>query len=260
MVFQVKNLSFGYKSDSILKDLTFDISKGEFISIVGPNGTGKSTLLRILSGFLKPVSGTVMFMNKDLSGFKPVELAKLRAFVAQDNIINFPYTAWEVVMMARFPFLGAFETEGKKDRDIVRTVMEQTATWALSSRPVTELSGGERQRLMIARALAQKPQVLLLDEPTSNLDINYQIDILDHLKTLNMKENITVLIVIHDLNLASQYSDKLLLLNKGTIHTMGSPKEVVTEKNIEEVFSLKVRVELDFKRNIPGVFLISKVI
>jgi len=260
MIFEVKGLCFGYKSHIILKKLTFNISEGDFFSIVGPNGSGKSTLLRLLSGFVKPSSGSIKFKEKDLYAFNPLELAKIRAFVTQDNIINFPYTCREVVMMGRFPFLGNFRSEGKEDINIVDSVMKRTCTDEIAHRPVTDISGGERQRVMIAQALAQNPEVLLLDEPTSSLDINYQIDILDYFKTLNLKEKVTVILVIHDLNLACRYSDRLLLLNKGSVHSCGSPGEVITEKNIEEVFSMKVKIEEDPIKPVPRIYLLSKVV
>ena len=144
---KLKNLSFGYRTASILKDITFNVSKGEFISIIGPNGTGKSTLLRLLSGFLHPSFGSVKFMGKRLESYKPLDLARVRAFVSQDNFVNFPYTAREVVMMGRFPFMGDFQGEKKEDLDKVLLAMEVTSTAGIADRPVTELSGGERQRV-----------------------------------------------------------------------------------------------------------------
>jgi len=258
-IIEVKNLSFKYLSSAVLNNLNFSVEKGEFISIVGPNGTGKSTLLKILSGFLEYSGGEVIFDGKDLKKVKPLELARKRAFVTQDNSVNFPYKSIEIVMMGRFPYSGLLENETKEDEQIVKEIMEKTSVLHLASRPVTELSGGERQRVMIAKALAQKPQVLFLDEPTASFDINYQIDILDYIKTLNRKEGVTVLMVIHDLNLASQYSDRIILLKKGSIHAMGDPPDVITEKNIEDVFSIKVKIEKD-EIGIPCIFLKSNVV
>lgn len=258
-IVEVKNLSFKYLSHDVLNNINFAVEKGEFVSIVGPNGTGKSTLLKILSGFLEPSGGEIIFDGKEIKKTKPHDLAKKRAFVTQDNSVNFPYKSIEIVMMGRFPYSGLLEKETKEDEDIVKDVMEKTSVWNLASRPVTELSGGERQRVMIAKALAQKPRVLFLDEPTASFDINYQIDILDYIKTLNREEGVTVLMVIHDLNLASQYSDRIILLKNGSIHSFGRPSEVITEKNIEDVFSIKVKIEKD-EKGLPSIFLKSNVI
>jgi len=213
-----------------------------------------------MSGFLKPSEGSVTFMGHNLDTFDQSELAKHMAFVLQDSFINFPYTVREIVNMGRFPFLGTFQNESKDDKNIVNTAMEKTGILNMSERPVTELSGGERQRVMIAKALAQKPSVLILDEPTSSLDINYQIDILDTIKLLNRDEHITVIMVAHDINLACQYSDRLLLLSKGSVYASGSPSDVITEENIYNVFSLHVNIDKEPSRGFPRISLLSKII
>ncbi len=259
-IFEIKDVTFGYRQDLILKKLTFQVSEGEFVSITGPNGTGKSTLLRLMSGFLKPSEGSVMFMGKKFDTFNQSSLAQHLAFVLQDSFINFPYTVREIVSMGRFPFLGTFQNESKDDKNIINIAMEKTGVLNMSERPVTELSGGERQRVMIAKALAQKPDVLILDEPTSSLDINYQIDILDVIKLLNRDENLTVIMVAHDLNLACQYSDRLLLLSKGSIYASGPPSDVITEENIYNVFSLYVNIDKEPSRGFPRISLLSKII
>lgn len=259
-IFEIKDLAFGYRKDFVLKKLTFDVFEGEFLSITGPNGTGKSTLLRLMSGFMKPSEGFVKFMGQKLYSFNQSELARKLAFVLQDSFINFPYTVREIVSMGRFPFLGTFQNESKDDKYIINIAMEKTGISNLAERPVTELSGGERQRVMIAKALAQKPAVLILDEPTSSLDINYQIDILDTIKLLNREEHVTVIMVAHDLNLACQYSDRLLLLSKGSIYASGPPCDVITEENIYNVFSLHVNIDKESYGNFPRVSLLSKII
>jgi len=259
-IFEIKEMTFGYRKDLILKKLTFDISEGEFLSVTGPNGTGKSTLLRLMSGFLKPSEGSVKFMGQKLDSVNQSELARKLAFVLQDSFINFPYTVREIVSMGRFPFLGTFQNESKDDKNIINIAMEKTGVFNLAERPVTELSGGERQRVMIARALAQTPSVLILDEPTSSLDINYQIDILDTIKLLNRDEHITIIMVAHDLNLACQYSDRLLLLSKGSVYASGTPCDVITEENIYNVFSLHVNIDKEPSRGFPRISLLSKII
>ncbi|MEQ8170142.1 MAG: ABC transporter ATP-binding protein [Candidatus Eremiobacterota bacterium] len=259
-IFEIKEMTFGYRKDLILKKLTFQVSEGEFLSITGPNGTGKSTLLRLMSGFLKPSEGSVMFMGQNLITFNQSEFAKHVAFVLQDSFVNFPYTVREIVTMGRFPFIGTFQNESKYDKNIVNIAMEKTGILNLSERPVTELSGGERQRVMIAKALAQTPAVLILDEPTSSLDINYQVDILDVIKLLNKDEHLTVIMVAHDLNLACQYSDRLLLLSKGSIYASGPPSDVITEENIYNVFSLHVNIDKEPSRRFPRISLLSKII
>ncbi len=199
----IRSISVNYGAIKVLEDVSFIAEKGECIGIIGPNGSGKSTLLKTLSKILKPSSGKVVLCDKELERYSAKELAKNMAVVPQDTNIDFDFTCLEVVLMGRNPHMKRFELEGKKDMDIARESMVLTNTWHLRERPLTEISGGERQRVIIARALAQEPSVLLLDEPVSHLDINHQIEILDLVERLKKERGLVVIVVLHDLNLAA---------------------------------------------------------
>jgi len=239
----IKGLSFNYGTARVLDSITFSAEKGECIGIIGPNGSGKSTLLKALSKILKPSSGTVVLCGKDLERYSTKELARHMAVVPQDTGIDFDFTCLEVVLMGRNPHMGRFEIEGRKDADIARESMMLTSTWHLRERPFVELSGGERQRVIIARALAQQPSVLLLDEPVSHLDINHQIEILDLVEKLKKERGLVVIIILHDLNLAARYCDRLILLHNNRILATGGPDDVITQENIRAAFRANVMVK-----------------
>lgn len=239
---KVHNLSFQYHAEPILKGISMEVEKGDILGIIGPNGSGKSTLLKNINALLRPMEGTVMLEGKDLLEMNRQEIARYMAVVPQDTSVGFNFNAYEIVMMGRVPHLDRFQKEGKRDRQIVREAMELTSSWSFKNRPITELSGGERQRVILARALAQESQVILLDEPTAFLDISYQTEIFDLVKKLNQERNLTVIAVLHDLNLASQYCHHLLLLKEGKIYRMGTPREVITTSNIREVYGTRVIV------------------
>lgn len=240
---QVNNLKFGYRKDLVIKDVSFNVKKGDFISIIGPNGSGKSTLLKTLNNLYKPDKGKIILEGKEIKTFKKRDLAKKIALVPQDTNIDYDFTVEDIVMMGRHPYKGRFEKENNEDYKIVKEALEMTNTFKLRERPITEISGGERQRVIIAKALAQNPSIILLDEPTSNLDINHQIEILNLLKQLNEERKTTVILVIHDINLAARYSKDIILLNDGKILGKGTPEEVITPKNIEESYNMKVVIE-----------------
>ncbi len=235
------DLTFGYGSSLILKGINYKISQGDFVGIIGPNGSGKSTLLKLLSGVFKPKSGQIFLGEDILHQLHPKELACQMAVVPQSTEILYDFSAYEIVTMGRYPHQGRLSKEGKKDQEIVRQVMEQTGIWDLREQSVNSLSGGERQRVIIARALAQEPKLILLDEPTSSLDINFQIEIFDLMKELNQMGK-TIIVVSHDLNLASQYCKRLVLLSKGQIYAQGTPDEVITVQNIRSVYNTEVVV------------------
>ena len=222
------------------------VKEGDFLGIIGPNGSGKSTLLKSISRSLKPHKGAILLDNKDIYALKSAELAKQMAVVPQDNTISFSFTALEVVLMGRNPHMSRFQMETEDDMAIARKAMDLTNTWHLASRPVNELSGGERQRVIIARALAQKPKILLLDEPLTYLDIINQLEIMDLVKSLCVKEHLIVLAAIHDLNLAARYCNTAILLSKGKIFSAGILDEVLTSENIKSVF----RVDAIVKKNL----------
>jgi iron complex transport system ATP-binding protein len=239
----IERISFNYGTARVLEDITFMADRGECIGIIGPNGSGKSTLLKTLSKILKPSSGRVVLSGKELERYSAKELARQMAVVPQDTNIDFDFTCLEVVLMGRNPHLKRFEIEGKHDMEIAKESMMLTSTWHLRERPFSEVSGGERQRVIIARALAQEPAVLLLDEPVSHLDINHQIEILDLVERLKGQRGLVVMIVLHDLNLAARYCDRLMLLHENRILATGSPADVLTQENISRAFRANVIIK-----------------
>lgn len=239
----VRNLEFGYKDNLVIKDISFNIKSGSFVSIIGPNGSGKSTLLKTINNLYKANSGSISLYGKDILSYKKRDIAKKIALVPQDTNIEYDFTVEDIVMMGRHPYKKRFDSDVETDHKIVKESLELTNTLSLKDRAINEISGGERQRAIIARALAQKPSVILLDEPTSNLDINHQMDILNLLKKLNEENGLTVVLVIHDINLASRYSDEIILLHKGEILGKGTPEEVITVNNMEEAYNMTVAIE-----------------
>ncbi len=258
LFFRIEDLRFRYDESWVLDGLSFEVKKGEVLGIIGPNGSGKTTILRILSRVLIPQEGEVYLNGNNLSALRQKEIAQVIGVVPQDTYFPFPFTVGEVVLMGRSPWLSNFGFETEKDLRIASQAMALTNTLTFSDRLIFELSGGERQRAIIARALAQKPQVMLLDEPTAHLDIGYQIEIYDLVKKLNVEKGLTLIIVAHDLNLAGEYCDRLLLIDRGKIYKMGSPKEVITEENLFKVYQSKVLVEENPVTGAPRVTLLSK--
>lgn len=256
-IVQLKKVGFRYAKEWVLKDVSFQISEGEFLGIIGPNGSGKTTLLKIIDRILMPQEGKIYINGDNINEMKRNALARLIAVVPQDSPIIFSFSVKEIVLMGRAPHLGKLRFEGKKDYEIVQRAMEVTDTLSFSERSINELSGGERQRILIARALAQQPQIILLDESTAFLDIKHQIDFFDLIKTLNKKEGMTVISVTHDINLASLYCDRMILLNAGNIHCVGTPEEVITESNIKEVYETNVSVDRNPQTGLPRVTLMS---
>ena len=250
---EVNKLDYKYDNLKVLKEISFAITEGSFIGLIGPNGSGKSTLLKNINALLKPDSGTVYLDNFDLEQMKPKEIAKELAVVPQNTNISFDFTVEEIVLMGRSPYLNRFKGESKKDLEIAKQAMLETNILELKDRLFSQLSGGEKQRVIIARSLAQEPTVLLLDEPTSNLDINYQLEIMNLLTRLNLQEDLTILTVLHDLNLAAQYCEKLILLKGGEIYDYGSPAEIITSENIEEVYGSKVVINRDYEDGKPYI-------
>jgi len=243
MLFNILGVTCGYGASPVLKDVNVQINSQDFVGIVGPNGSGKSTLLRTISRVLKPTHGKVLLDEKDIYQMSGAEVAQKMAVVSQEQGLDFPFTVKDVVMMGRIPHLNRFAREGSRDFAAVARAMDLTDTAVLADRQVTELSGGEKQRVLLARALAQEPQILLLDEPTSYLDINYQIEIMELLVRMRRDYGLTIIAVLHDLNLASRFSDYLLVMKKGCVHAVGTPHQVITIPMIKDVYGCEVRVE-----------------
>ncbi len=254
----IKNIICGYHNFPVLKDISLEIKEGEFLGIIGPNGSGKSTLLKSTSRSLKPYSGSISYQGKDIYVIPHQMLAQSFAFVSQDTVFNFSFTVWEIVLMGRIPYLKRMQKESARDIEAAKEAMQLTDTLRLAEREVGELSAGERQMMIIARALTQEPKVLFLDEPTSHLDIGHQVQILNLVKKLNLEKKITVIIVLHDLNLASEYCERLALLDSGSLFCLGKPEEVLTYQNIEKVYKTLVLVNKNPVSGNPHVLLLRK--
>jgi iron complex transport system ATP-binding protein len=241
---ETRDLSFAYQDRVALQGVELCIRRGEMLGLLGPNGSGKTTLLRVLSGVIAG-KGELKINGRNADNYGRRELSKLFAVVPQESRVNFPYTIAEIVLMGRASHHSAFVLEGKKDLEVARASMELTDSLTLAQRYLHELSGGEKQRVMIARALAQEPEILLLDEPSAFLDLKHQVQIFELLARLNRERGLTVIAALHDLNLAALYFPRLVILCDGKIYCDGSSNEVLTEKNIEEVYGVRVYIGKD---------------
>jgi len=257
-VLELKHLTCGYDSKFTLQDIDFKVGDKELVGIIGPNGSGKTTLLRAITRILKPRKGAVLFDEKNIWQMRFKELARQIAVVPQ-SFGGVDMSVEDFVLLGRTPHLKEFQfLESKRDLGIAERCMGLTDTFKLKGQLISEISGGERQLALIARALVQEPRLLLLDEPTAHLDITHQVDILDLIKRLNRELGLTVIIVLHDLNLASEYCQRLILLNQGRIYKIGSPDEVLNYKIIEEVYKTVVVVEKNPISSRPYILLVSE--
>ncbi len=249
ILLEIENLWSGYQKENVLKGVSLTLRKGEFLGLIGPNGSGKTTLLRSISKILTPRRGTILYRGKDIARINVKQLAQRIAVVPQLSIFYFPFSVEDFVLLGRIPYLPRFYLERREDYLSAEEAMKLTGTLPFRERRINELSEGEKQRVVIARSLAQKPELLLLDEPAAHLDIRYQLDVFNLLRWLNKRKGITIVLVSHDLNLASQYASKLILLNEGRIFAEGRPGEVITEENIQRVYKVRVRVTQDEEGN-----------
>ncbi len=254
-----RELTVGYEDREILRNISLQLTRGQCLGLVGPNGSGKSTLVRALSRVLPPLAGQVLLEGTDLYRLPARAVARRLAVVPQDTTVPFDFSVRDIVLMGRAPHLGRFGMERPQDYARVEECLSLTHATALADRPITSLSGGERQRCMIARALAQEPEILLLDEPTAHLDINHQIEVLDLTRRLTVHQHLATLVVLHDLNLASQYCDSLVLLAPGRAVAVGSPREVVTERAIRQAYGAEVQVRPHPTTGRPYVTLLSRL-
>lgn len=251
---EVKSLSFGYVDSLIINNLDLSINQGEFVGVIGPNGAGKSTLLRLLAGILRPRVGTIDILRREINSYKREELARIVGFIPQETHFSLDFKVCDVVMQGRFPHLGFFKIEDYEDRRIMQEAIARTQIEDLADKGVLEISSGERQLVVITRAIAQQPEILLLDEPTSFLDIRHQIEIMGLLRKLN-HEGTTIMIVVHDLNLASLFCSRLLLINKGIIIASGPPDSIITREMIENVYGVKVVGIRHPTKDLPQILL-----
>ena len=255
----VKNVQFSYDSRPVLKGASFELESGAMVGLIGPNGSGKSTVIKLLSKVLRPTEGAVLFRGQDIDRMSPAELARHAAVVPQHPTVAFSFTGLETVIAGRYPHIGRFGFETERDLEIARHAMALTDTIHLCDRRIEEMSGGEKQRVFLARAIAQEPELLLLDEPTTHLDINHQIEIMDMIRKLHSDKNLTVLSVTHDLNLAAEYFETLLLLSEGTLVMHGAPSQAITEEVIRRVYGANVVVGKNPKTGAPHLALVPRV-
>ncbi len=242
---EIKNLNFAYGKNAILKDINFSAKAGEFISIIGPNGAGKSTLIKLIDGILHAENSDILLDGELIRHYSRKQLAQKIAYLPQESKFAFSFTVREVVMMGRFPYLKGVNLYTAEDINIVKEMMGLMEVDQFAHRNFNELSGGEKQRVLIASALAQQPGIILLDEPTSALDLHHQIAIYHVLKKLQREQNLTIIVVTHDINLAAQYCDRITLLGNGTIIRDGEPKNVLQFNLLQETFGVKVYIDIN---------------
>jgi len=235
-------VTFSFNGTPVLDKVDLRLEAGKMIGVIGPNGAGKSTLVRLLSRSLTPASGRIWLNGQNLNQWRLSDLARVLAVVPQLPQLPPVFTAWEMVLMGRTPYLGWMGRESEHDRAATRQAMEETKIWHLADRLISQLSGGEQQRVVITRALAQEPQVLLLDEPTAHLDISYQVETLSLIGRLVKERRLAALAIFHDLNLAAQYCDELVLLQQGQVVAQGSPNHVLTPSTLRQVYGIEVAV------------------
>ena len=242
-ILDTKNISLLFRNKSILSNVSIAVSTGEFFVIIGPNGAGKTSLLKIISGLQKAQHGSVNIKGKIISGYTRRSLSKVMAIVPQHVELGFPFTVADTVIMGRTPHLGVLGMEGKNDFHIAEEAMEFTEVSHLADRKLFQLSGGELQRVIIARAICQQPEIILLDEPTTALDPAHQLKIMDLMERFRRQYNTTIIMVSHDLNLASMYGDRLLLLKEGRVIKTGDPKTVLNKSLLEESYGCQMMVD-----------------
>jgi iron complex transport system ATP-binding protein len=254
----MESVDFRYPERPIFSGLSLSLEGGEVLGLIGPNSSGKTTLLKLMDGLLRPQRGAISLEEKSLNRIPRPQVARTIAVVPQAMEVPFSFTVGEIVLMGRAPYLSRFGWEKQKDLEVAREAMALTGVAGLEDRTFWELSQGEKQRVLIARALAQEPRVMLLDEPTSHLDINHQVEINELIRRLNLQKGLTVLHISHDLNLAAEYCHRIVLLHQGSVFSAGIPSEVITEENIRRVYETKVLVEKNPLSGAPRITLLGK--
>lgn len=254
--FAVENLSHAYGSQFVLRNLSFAVPQGEMFIVIGPNGAGKTTLIKLMVAILKIQAGQIEIMQTPIGSYSQKRLAKALAYVPQGLPVGFPFTVEETVLLGRAPHQKVLGLASENDLAIAQQAMAFTEVTHLARRKLDQISGGEQQRVLIARALCQQPQVILLDEPTASLDLSHQIRIMDLMENLKTERGVTVVMVSHDVNLAAMYGDQLLLLKAGEIVCMGSPDAVLNFQTLEETYGCKLLVDTSPLGNLPRVTLV----
>ena len=238
-------VSIGYKDRAVLHNISLSLQPGQLVALLGANGAGKSTLLRVMNRTLKPWSGRVELFGRNLGQLSPTEVARQIALVEQATKLVWPYTVRQVLKLGRFPHQGWFAPYTGHDLQVVDMLLQQTDLWDLQHRQLNTLSGGERQRTLIARALAQQPHLLLLDEPASSLDINHQLKLLEFARSLANERGLAVVMAIHDLAMAARYCQRLVVIHRGRVYADGSVEEVLRPDLLAEVFGVKASLYRD---------------
>lgn len=237
------HVAVGYGNKPVLTDVSFRVEKGEYVALIGSNGTGKSTLIKCVSGLLPLSAGEIEICGKNLRKIKAKERARMVAVVPQSYYVDYDFTVEDIVMMGRNPYIDFRHRESKKDHEIAERAMKLTKTDEFRNRPYNELSGGERQRVILARAITQQPEIILLDEPTSALDLHHQIEVMELIRKLNEEEHITVLAVLHDINLASRFCSRIVILKDGHVEADGTPQEVINREEMEKLYNMRLLVK-----------------
>ena len=251
----LEKVSFRYEDSWILKDVDLQINEGEILGVLGPNGSGKSTLLKVMDGVLLPQQGKVLLRGKPLASLARTDVARQIAMVAQENFFRFSFSVLEVVLMGRFPHLKRLQFEGDQDMTIALGALRATHALHLSERSIHGISGGEKQRVLMARALAQEPRVVLLDEPTSFLDLKHKRDVFRLIASLSGERKLGVVLASHDMDLIAQYCHRIVMIKEGVILQVGSPEEVLTMENIETLYECPVVVDVNPATGKPRVSL-----
>jgi iron complex transport system ATP-binding protein len=242
---EVDDLRFSYRNGRVLDGISLTVESGEILGVIGPNSAGKTTLLRLLSRVLVAEEGMISLFGRDLNALTKREVARTVAVVPQEFQVAFPFTVEQVVAMGRYPHARGLGLETAEDHQTTEHAMDETATTHLAAKYLDQLSSGEKQRVVIARALAQHPRLLLLDEPTAHLDLSHQVEILGLLKRLKSEGGLTIILVSHDLNAAAAVSDRLVLLKEGTVLTAGLPEEVMRSEILERAYGCAVWIDTD---------------
>lgn len=251
----VDDVCFKYKDKDVLKNISFKLENGEILGILGPNGCGKTTLLRNMNGNLLPDSGTVFLDGADIRSYSKKEIAKKISSVPQTNDIRFAFTVEDIVSMGRMPYLDLFSPENREDENIVHESMRMAGIFDFKDRYVNTMSGGERQKVIIARSLAQTTDLVLMDEPTLHLDVSAQFEILDIMSGLSQTRGLTIVVVSHDLSMVAKYCDRILLIHDHRIHALGTPEDVLTPENMATVFNVDAELGIDSKTGRRTVIL-----
>ena len=241
-ILKFEHVAAAYGDREVLKDVNLTLREGEFAGLIGSNGTGKSTLIKCVSGLLPLKRGSIRICGKENAALKNKERAQLVAVVPQSYHVEYDFTVEDIIMMGRNPYLSFRRKESEEDQEIVQEAMRVTNTEMFRGRYYNELSGGERQRVILARAIAQKPRVILLDEPTSALDVHHQIEVMELIARLNEEENMTVLAVLHDINMASRFCKRMIMLQNGVVTADGTPDQVINRKNMESLYQMKLMI------------------